>query len=304
MVKRTNRPSFPAHIDFSSRRPEVAKPVAPLKPGLVLQNKVPASVPGTRASALALEGAMLPQEKRENQAPALGGFLQLGTAPRTPEHSALRARMVQRLQVQAKLSPKVLAIMNAVERHCFIDAALLSQAYEDMSIPIGLEQTISRPSIVARMLDLLLEAKIVHKAKDGSPMLGRVLEIGTGCGYQASALSLLASEVYSIERLRSLHEKARTNVRQFRIPNLHLLLGDGILGYPKGAPYAAIIAAAGGDAVPQAWCDQLAEGGRLVAPMVTQAGKQALVVIDKTAQGLQKHILESVHFVPLKSGIA
>jgi protein-L-isoaspartate(D-aspartate) O-methyltransferase len=135
--------------------------------------------------------------------------------------------------------------------------------------------------------------------------LGRVLEIGTGCGYQAAVLSLLASEVYSIERLRGLHDKARENLRPLRLPNVHLLFGDGMAGFAKGAPYAAIIAAAGGEAVPQAWIDQLAMGGRLVAPVASSTGgQQALMVIDKTPQGLRQTVLEAVHFVPLKSGIA
>lgn len=151
------------------------------------------------------------------------------------------------------------------------------------------------------MLELLLQAQLGNPAK-----LGRVLEIGTGCGYQAAVLSLLATEVYSIERLRGLHDKARDNLRPLRLANLHLLFGDGMVGYAKGAPYAGIIAAAGGEAVPQAWVDQLAVGGRLVAPVVTAGapGSQALLVLDKTAQGVRQTILEAVHFVPLKSGVA
>ena len=137
--------------------------------------------------------------------------------------------------------------------------------------------------------------------------MGRVLEIGTGCGYQAAVLSLLAKEVYSIERLRGLHEKARENLRYLRLANVHLLFGDGMVGFAKGAPYAGIIAAAGGEAVPQAWLDQLALGGRLVAPVAAGAAsssKQALLVIDKTPNGLRQTVLEAVHFVPLKSGVA
>ena len=117
-------------------------------------------------------------------------------------------------------------------------------------------------------------------------------------------LSLLAREVYTLERVRSLHEKARDNLRPFRLANVHLMFGDGMLGYPSGAPYSAIIAAAGGDSVPQAWCDQLAVGGRLVAPMAVAGGQQMLLVIDKSAHGLKQNVLEPVHFVPLKSGIA
>ena len=215
------------------------------------------------------------------------------------DSAAVRARMVQKLAAAGVYSPQVLQAMGAVERHRFVDSALGNQAYEDTSLPIGMGQTISKPSIVARMCELLLGAE---GARAGG--LGRVLEIGTGCGYQAAVLSLLAREVYTLERVRNLHEKARDNLRPFRLPNVHLLFGDGMLGYAKGAPYAAIIAAAGGDSVPQAWCDQLAVGGRLVAPMAVAGGQQMLLVIDKTVHGLKQNVLEPVHFVPLKSGIA
>jgi protein-L-isoaspartate(D-aspartate) O-methyltransferase len=215
------------------------------------------------------------------------------------DSAAVRARMVQKLAAGGVTSVPVLQAMGAVERHRFVDSALGNQAYEDTSLPIGLGQTISKPNVVARMCELLLGAE---GARAGG--LGRVLEIGTGCGYQAAVLSRLAREVYSVERLRGLHEKARDNLRPFRLANLHLLFGDGMLGYAKGAPYAAIIAAAGGDAVPQAWCDQLAVGGRLVAPMALAGGQQMLLVIDKTPHGLKQSVLEPVHFVPLKSGIA
>ncbi|MCE1192072.1 MAG: protein-L-isoaspartate(D-aspartate) O-methyltransferase [Acidovorax sp.] len=214
------------------------------------------------------------------------------------DSAAVRARMVQKLAAGGITSPAVLQAMGTVERHRFVDSALVNQAYEDTSLPIGLGQTISKPSVVARMCELLLGAEA---ARGG---LGRVLEIGTGCGYQAAVLSLLAREVYTLERLRGLHDKARHHLRPFRLANVHLLFGDGTLGYAKGAPYAAIIAAAGGDAVPQAWCDQLAVGGRLVAPMAVAGGQQVLLVIDKTPHGLKQNVLEPVHFVPLKSGIA
>ncbi len=210
--------------------------------------------------------------------------------------------MVQKLAAQGVSHPKVLAALGAVERHRFVDSALAGQAYEDTSLPIGLSQTISKPSVVARMIDLMLGAPLFAQAASNVPQ--RVLEIGTGCGYQAAVLSQVVREVYSIERLRGLHEKARENLRHFRLPNVHLLMGDGMLGYAKGAPYTAIIAAAGGEAVPQAWIDQLAVGGRIVAPMQSTAGQQALVVIDKMTNGLQQSVLEAVHFVPLKSGIA
>ncbi len=215
------------------------------------------------------------------------------------DSGAVRARMVQKLASQGVSDAQVLAAMGRVERHRFVDSALVNQAYEDTSLPIGLGQTISKPNVVARMAELLMGGK---RAADGK--LGRVLEIGTGCGYQAAVLGQLASEVYSIERLRGLHDKARENLRAFRLANVHLLFGDGMAGYAKGAPYAGIIAAAGGDAIPQAWVDQLAVGGRIIAPMVTPGGQQALVLLEKTPSELKQTVLEAVHFVPLKSGIA
>ena len=210
---------------------------------------------------------------------------------------AVRARMVHKLAAQGVRNAQVLAAMGQVERHRFVDSALVNQAYEDTSLPIGLGQTISKPNVVARMLELLMR-------DDQRPpgLLGRVLEIGTGCGYQAALLGQLATEVYSIERLRGLHDKARENLRPLRLSNVHLLFGDGMIGYAKGAPYAAIISAAGGEAIPAAWIDQLAVGGRLVAPLQAANGAQALVVVDKTAQGVTQTLLEAVHFVPLKSG--
>lgn len=208
---------------------------------------------------------------------------------------AVRQAMVRKLAGQGITHAEVLAAMGAVERHRFVDSALVNQAYEDTSLPIGLGQTISKPNVVARMLELLCHGR--------SLPLGRVLEVGTGCGYQAAVMSLLAKEVYSIERLRGLHDKARENLRPLRLPNLHLLLADGMLGYAAGAPYAGIVAAAGGEAIPTAWTDQLAVGGRLIAPAALQAGRQHLVVIEKTLNGLQQTVLEPVHFVPLKSGV-
>ena len=215
------------------------------------------------------------------------------------DSGAIRHRMVMKLAAQGLSDPKLLAAMGAVERHRFVDSALVNQAYEDTSLPIGLGQTISKPNVVARMIELMLGGQ-----RDSTGRLGRVLEIGTGCGYQAAVLSHLCTEVYSIERLRGLHDKARDNLRAFRLPNVHLLFGDGMAGYPKGAPYAGIIAAAGGESVPQAWIDQLAIGGRIIAPTQTANGQQALVVLEKTARELKQSVLEAVHFVPLKSGIA
>lgn len=229
---------------------------------------------------------------------------QRAAVPVTPsgvglDSQAVRARMVHKLAAEGIADAQVLAAMGTVERHRFVDTALANQAYEDTSLPIGLGQTISKPSVVARMVELLLAGR-----RDAGGRLGRVLEIGTGCGYQAAVLSCVAAEVYSVERLRGLHEKARDNLRPLRLPNVHLLFGDGMAGFAKGAPYAGIIAAAGGEAIPQAWIDQLAVGARIVAPMVLQGGRQALTVVEKTAGQVKQSVLETVHFVPLKSGIA
>ncbi|MDH4450341.1 MAG: protein-L-isoaspartate(D-aspartate) O-methyltransferase [Rhodoferax sp.] len=211
------------------------------------------------------------------------------------DSSAVRQQMVRKLALQGVTDSLVLAAMGTVERHRFVDSALVNQAYEDTSLPIGLGQTISKPGVVSRMLELLRNGT--------SGRMGRVLEVGTGCGYQAAVLSQVTTEVYSMERLRGLYDKARENLRPLRLPNVHLLFGDGTQGCAQGAPYAGIIAAAGGDTLPQAWLDQLAMGGRLVAP-VSHAGGQVLLVVDKTPQGLQHCLLEPVQFVPLKSGVA
>lgn len=215
------------------------------------------------------------------------------------DSETVRAAMVRKLMEQGVEDEMVLNALGAVERHKFIDSALANQAYEDTSLPIGFGQTISKPNVVARMIELLRQGNnLMITGK-----LGRVLEIGTGCGYQAALLSKVAQEVYSIERIKGLYENAKDNLRPMRIPNLHLILGDGMLGCPAGAPFAGIIAAAGGDAIPQAWIDQLAEGGRIVAPVAGAQGVQSLVVIDKRSSGLHQTLLEPVHFVPLKSGV-
>jgi len=219
------------------------------------------------------------------------------------DSAGVRRRMVERLQQGGVQDPRVLAAMNTVERHAFVDTALVGQAYEDTSLPIGLGQTISKPSSVARMIELLCQRPGV--APDAPVPLGRALEIGTGCGYQAAVLARLASQVVSIERLKPLHEKARHNLRALHVPNLRLVYGDGMLGHGPNAPYDCIIAAAGGQSLPQAWLDQLAPGGRLVAPIEdTRSGGQSLLIVDRLASGALVHSTqEAVHFVPLKSGV-
>ena len=246
-----------------------------------------------------LPGAAAPQPARRVDVPGAQPPPRVAPSGVGLDSQAVRSRMVEKLAAQGVSDRRVLAAMNAVERHRFVDSALVNQAYEDTSLPIGLGQTISKPSVVARMVELLLAGRTLADGR-----LGRVLEIGTGCGYQAAVLSKVATEVYSIERLRGLHDRARENLRALRLANLHLLFGDGMVGFLRGAPYAGIIAAAGGESVPATWTDQLAEGGRIIAPMVMPHGQQALVIVEKQAGRLKQTVLETVHFVPLKSGIA
>lgn len=215
------------------------------------------------------------------------------------DSAEVRHRMVVRLQAGGVRHEAVLEAMAGVPRHLFVDSALVNQAYEDTSLPIGHGQTISKPSVVARMIELLMQGELAR----GSGSLGRVLEVGSGCGYQAAVLARLARQVHSIERVRPLHDKARAHLALLRETRVRLLYGDGMLGHPAGAPYDSIVAAAGGDALPQAWLDQLAPGGRLVAPVRTQGQQQTLVVVDRSDQGLRRSVHETVHFVPLKAGL-
>jgi protein-L-isoaspartate(D-aspartate) O-methyltransferase len=189
--------------------------------------------------------------------------------------------------------------MAQVPRHQFVDSALAAQAYEDTSLPIGLGQTISKPSVVARMLSLLHEGARARELGH----LGKALEIGTGCGYQAAVLCLLARQVVSIERLGALHEQASARLEHWRAQRLMLIWGDGRSGHGPSAPYDSIVAAAGGEDVPPAWLEQLAIGGRLVAPVQSDAhGGHMLLVVDRNIDGYSRALHEPVHFVPLKSG--
>jgi len=255
----------------------------------------------------------LDQLDRQNRSPALTRkAFHPATGPATQtqlqgksaglglDSAKVRQRMVQRLEEQGALHDAVRQALLQVERHRFVDTALAGQAYEDTSLPIGLSQTISKPSVVARMLSLLCEGAAARQ----SGHLGRVLEIGTGCGYQAALLCVLGRKVVSVERLLPLFEKARDNLAVWRIgSDLQLVHGDGRLGHGPKAPYQSIIAAAGGDALPPAWLDQLAEGGRLVAPVLDgRHGAQVLCVVDRGAEGLVTRYEEAVLFVPLRSG--
>ena len=215
------------------------------------------------------------------------------------DSAGVRRRMVERLRADGLRHEAVLAAMVEVPRHQFVDAALVQQAYEDTSLPIGHGQTISKPSVVARMIELLMGSANAR----ANGQLARVLEIGTGCGYQAAVLARLSKQVFSVERVKPLHDKARDLMAPLRIGNVRLVYGDGMLGHAPNAPYDGIIAAAGGDALPQAWIEQLAIGGRIVAPVRDGAHRQVLVVVDRTEQGCVRSVHEVVQFVPLTSGL-
>jgi protein-L-isoaspartate(D-aspartate) O-methyltransferase len=209
-----------------------------------------------------------------------------------------RERMVQGLQGLGVRHPAVLSAMTAVPRDRFVDAALASRAYEDVALPIGLGQTISRPSTVARMIELLAQG---HSLPELKRMC--VLEVGTGCGYQAAVLAQVFGEVFSIERLRGLHELARTNLRPLRLPNLRLAFGDGFDGLPAQAPFDAVIVAAAGDEVPEPLLLQMRVGARLVAPVHAAAGQQVLHWVERVApEDWQLRLLDAVRFVPLQRG--
>ena len=218
---------------------------------------------------------------------------------------AVRHAMVRRVAKLGVKDDKVLGAMQAVPRHLFLDSGLSSQAYIDASLPIGHHQTISQPYIVARMIEALLNGSASGAnadQRDGKIRgLERVLEIGTGCGYQAAVLSLVAKEVYSIERIKPLHELAKTNLRPLRIANIRLHYGDGMLGLPQAAPFDGIILAAAGMEVPQSLLEQMAIGGRLVAPV--GARHQVLQLIRRIGKyDWSSETLEDCHFVPLRPG--
>jgi len=278
-------------------RPPRAPEVKPRFPAGLGRAQLPISTGPQAASAAPtiLRPQLLLQQAAQDAArlkSPVSGSLGLDSA-------AVRARMVQRLRAGGVACEAVLQAFEAVERHRFVDTALATQAYEDTSLPIGLQQTISKPSVVAHMLCLLFEGEYARQAGD----LGRVLEIGTGCGYQAALLARLARTVVSIERLKPLHDKARDNLGPNRVGDVRLVYGDGRLGHGPRAPYHSIISAAGGDDLPQAWLDQLAEGGRLIAPSLDPVrGGQALLVVDRTPKGLQQRWHDPVKFVPLKFG--
>ena len=203
-----------------------------------------------------------------------------------------RARMIDRLRERGIVDQHVLAAIAAVPRHVFVEEALASRAYEDTALPLGFSQTISQPYIVARMIEVL---------REGGRELGKTLEIGAGCGYQAAVLAQLTSEVYAVERIEQLLAKAKLNLRAIQQFKVRLKYADGQFGLPEAAPYDPIIGAAAASVVPQALLQQLALGGRMLLPV--GGSDQYLLLIERRAQGYVETRLDSVRFVPLLSGL-
>jgi protein-L-isoaspartate(D-aspartate) O-methyltransferase len=201
-----------------------------------------------------------------------------------------RERMISNLREEGILDELVLSAMLEIPRHIFVDEALSSRAYENVSLPIGFGQTISQPYIVAFMTELL---------RSGSG-LGRVLEIGTGCGYQTAVLSKMAQEVYSVERISPLLMKARGHLRELRAYNVKLKHADGTLGLPELAPFDSILVTAAATHVPQELLQQMAVGGRMVIPL--GAHEQILTLIERTPDEFRQTKMKAVRFVPLLGG--
>jgi len=201
-----------------------------------------------------------------------------------------RERLVQRLLERGIHNPRVLDTIRELPRHLFVDEALSSRAYEDTALPIGCGQTISQPYVVARMTEAVLEC---------APR--KVLEVGTGCGYQTAVLASLGLEVYSIERIGALYEKARRNLSSVRLSHVRLRHGDGYLGWKAQAPFDAILAAAAPEALPEALLEQLAEGGSLIIP-VGGEGQQQLLRVTRQGNHYSEEALEMVSFVPMLTG--
>ncbi len=208
------------------------------------------------------------------------------TSPRT------RKRMVQRLAEQGIANASVLEVMRETPRHVFMDEALASRAYEDTALPIGYNQTISQPYIVAKMTELLL----------AHGKLNKVLEIGTGCGYQTAILAQLADHVYTVERILALQKKAKETLWDLKIKNINYFYGDGHFGWADYAPFDGILVAAAAPEVPEDLLQQLAVGGVLVMPVGDAGGQQTLQCITRTTLNYRVEYLENVVFVPFLPG--
>lgn len=203
-----------------------------------------------------------------------------------------RSRLVTRLREKGIKEESVLNAIETTPRHIFIDEAMSHRAYEDTALPIGMGQTISQPYIVARMTEILVDSGI----------MGNVLEIGTGCGYQTSILSQVSFQVFTIERIKVLQQMAVERFKALSLNNITHRHGDGFLGWQQNAPFDAIIVTAAPDNIPPALIEQLAIGGRMVIPVSQPSGEQQLVLLVKTEEGMEQLDVEVVNFVPLLSG--
>jgi protein-L-isoaspartate(D-aspartate) O-methyltransferase len=201
-----------------------------------------------------------------------------------------RERLIQRLVDQGISNMSVLDVIRITPRHLFLDEAMAHRAYEDVALPIGFQQTLSQPYIVARMTELLLAAGPRE----------RVLEIGTGSGYQTAVLAQLVGEVYSVERIKALQQKARQRMRQLKLRNVHMNHADGGMGWAERGPFDGIMATAAPERIPEDLLQQLAAGGRLVIPV--GGDSQHLQVVTRTHEGFETDIVEAVNFVPLRPG--
>ncbi len=277
--RRLTGKSAPVSIGKSAAKLTVKSELKPISPhaGLSLQNKLPkppvSQMPMRSLNRAITQGQGLTSERA-------------------------RGRMIDQLAGVGIRHAGVLAAMQKVERHLFVDEGLASRAYEDCALPIGHEQTISKPSSVARMIELVVAGRAV-----GVTRQMRALEIGTGCGYQAAVMAQMFKDVYSIERIRALHETARLNLRHLRQNNLRLVLGDGRLGLPDQAPFDVIILAAAGFEIPSELLSQMVVGGFLIAPVGVQ--EQSLQLVERQSiDDWQVSTVEAAKFVPLKHGLA
>jgi protein-L-isoaspartate(D-aspartate) O-methyltransferase len=202
-----------------------------------------------------------------------------------------RARMIERLREQGVRDERVLHAMGQVPRHLFVEPALAQRAYEDTALPLGFSQTISQPYVVARMIELLIAGR----------ELGKTLEVGAGCGYQAAVLGLLSKQVFAVERIAPLLARARENLKQIKLSHIRLKHADGNRGLPEAAPFDTIILAAAATSVPQALLAQLAPGGRMLMPL--GGTEQVLCLVEHNADGFVESRFDSVRFVPLLPGV-
>jgi protein-L-isoaspartate(D-aspartate) O-methyltransferase len=279
--------------------PTPKKPQPPRKPEFPgpsqFEKKLPSGVGASASAALLRAG--------RTKTPLVGRvpFVESIPVSSRANHPGLaveasRVKLVQALQQRGVRDVSVLQALVEIDRHLFVDAGFASLAYQDEALPIGFGQTISKPSTVARMLELM-GARI----PPASRRKAKVLEVGTGCGYQAACMAKLFGEIYSIERVKGLHELARKNLRSLRLANLRLVFGDGYLGVPSVAPFDAIIVAAAAPQVPQPLMEQLRIGGRLVIPVGEK--HQVLQVIDRIgAMDYEMMEIDAVRFVPLVDG--